>query len=553
MLKVLDQPHAKKPKGPKVKPVTGPKMEPEVAAFIAGRPIIAEGFKLTERQIEAINLLGNDQRHTMLAGGARSTKTFTVVRTIVNRACQAPGSRHGIFRFRANAVWDSIGKDTLPKVMRLCFPLVNFTGPHKEGYFIVGDGSEIWLGGLDEKARIDKILGKEFATLFFNEVSQIPYDSVVVALTRLAQVVKKKDGRELVQRAYYDLNPPGRGHWTNVLFIEKRDPITRLALTPDSEFFDAKYLFMHPKDNAENLSPAYLKSLANLPERKRKRFYDGVYGEEGDGVLWTYEMIDRCRVTPDQVPEMRVIVVAVDPSGAKDAIEEGHDEIGIIVFGLGTNGHGYVFHDLSLLEGPNGWGKVAVGAYHAHKADHVVGEVNYGGGMVSFVIQTVDPNVPFKEVTASRGKHVRAEPVAALYEQGMIHHVGRFDKLEDEQVAFTTMGYIGQGSPNRADALVWAATDVMLDDHAAAWIAQMAAELERGNAALATEKSDLDRLPYQVARPKPPAQGNELTDLYLKAINATQDSGPMCKRCQKPVTENRITDGIDMWHPGCYP
>src|SRR3954469_5477972 len=101
-------------------------------------------------------------------------------------------------------------------------------------------------------------------------------------------------------------------------------------------------------------------------------------------------------------------------------------------------------------------------AYHEHKADRLVAEVNFGGGMVEHVIRTADPNVSFSSVTASRGKHIRAEPIAALYEQGRVHHVGGFPELEDELCLFSTTGYMGRRSPNRADALVWALTELMI-------------------------------------------------------------------------------------------
>ena len=177
----------------------------------------AATFKWTATQTQAIHLMAGPQRHTLLVGGARSTKTFTYVKQIVNRAMDAANSRHAILRFRNNAVWASVGRDTLPKVMRLCFPGVVLTGPHAEGYFKLPNGSEIWLAGLDEKERVEKILGMEFATIFFNECSQIPYSSVLAALTRLAQTCLKANGDPLLQRAYYDLNPTNKRHWSNVL------------------------------------------------------------------------------------------------------------------------------------------------------------------------------------------------------------------------------------------------------------------------------------------------------------------------------------------------
>jgi phage terminase large subunit-like protein len=161
-----------------------------------------------------------------------------------------------------------------------------------------------------------------------------------------------------------------------------------------------------------------------------------------------------------ELPDFVRVVVAVDPSGSGDEDNVDNDEIGISVVGLGTDGNGYVLEDCTVKAGPATWGKVATDAFDRHGADTVVGETNFGGDMVRATIQTARPRTPFKKVTASRGKHVRAEPFSALYEQGKVRHVGLLPKLEDELTALSTIGYTGQGSPNRADALIWALTEL---------------------------------------------------------------------------------------------
>ncbi len=514
---------------------------------------IAEGrraFRFTQKQEEARDLFGEPQRHTMLAGGARSAKTFFIVRQIVMRALKAPGSRHAIFRFRANAVWATIGKDTLPKVMQLCFPGTAITGPHKDGYFLLPNGSEIWLAGLDEKDRVEKILGMEFATLFFNECSQIPYDSVLIALTRLAQVCPG-----LSQRAYYDLNPPGKRHWSNVMFIQKRDPTSNQPL-PDPENY--RHMFINPKDNEENLSPEFIRSLANLPARKRKRFFEGQYGDDTEGALWTMEIIEKTRRQPSEVPDLRSVVIAVDPSGISDSEEPGdHDDIGIVAFGLGVDGHGYVLADYSCGKGPSGWGKDSVAAFRKHVADHVTAEVNFGGGMVEYVIKSIDPQVPYRAVTASRGKVVRAEPVSSLQEQGLIHFVGSLPQLEDECCGMTTLGFIGEGSPNRVDAMVWGATDLMLQGNAQAWVDHYATMAANASVPVSTEPPK-DVLPFHKPNGggRPTINGgNELTEVYMKTLAGYDEGAKLCAnpRCGKPVDgDTRVSDGISVWHVGCF-
>jgi phage terminase large subunit-like protein len=414
-------------------------------------------FKLTPRQLEAEALL-RSQRHTLLVGGSRSGKTTLLVRAIAARALRADRSRHAILRLHANAARASIALDTLPKVFRLCFPSEPLKRHRSEGYFSLENGSEIWIGGLGDQDQVEKILGKEYATIFLNEVSQIPYASVLVALTRLAQVVQG-----LRQAAYYDLNPTNKGHWSNILFGEKCDPISR---TPLADPDDYARLFLNPRDNADNLTAEYLKSLGTLPERQRKRFFEGFYIDDLDGALFSYEGIARARVGEFPLARCRRVVVAVDPSGAAGRDDGRADEIGIVVAARGDDDHAYVLADRSLRDAPAAWGRAAVQAYDEFKADRIVAEENFGGEMVRFVIRAADAHVPVHAVSASRGKVLRAEPVSALYEQGLVHHVGRFAVLEDQLCAFTTTGYRGEGSPDHADALVFAITELMLKEHA---------------------------------------------------------------------------------------
>ena len=172
-------------------------------------------------------------------------------------------------------------------------------------------------------------------------------------------------------------------------------------------------------------------------------------------------MIDAARVA-HPLPDMAAVVVAIDPSGARNAEDEAADSIGIIVAGKGVDGRYYVLADRSCKLSPAGWGRRAVDAYNAFSADRIIAERNYGGAMVEHVIKTTDPKVPYREVVASRGKVVRAEPIAALYEQGRASHSGTGDlaRLEDQMCEMAAEGYVGEGSPDRVDALVWALSDL---------------------------------------------------------------------------------------------
>ncbi len=397
-------------------------------------------------------LLDGPQRYTCLTGGTRSGKTFLIIRALLARAASAPESTHAILRHHGNAARASIAQETLPQVLRLCFPGLHLKEHRTDGFYELKNGARLTVGGLDEAGRVEKILGLEYASVFLNEASQISYDSALVAFTRLAQVVPA-----LMQRAYVDLNPTSKTHWTNVLFGEKRDPVSRRPLAAPAIYARA---FLNPTDNAANLTPEFLQSLAALPERKRKRFYEGVYVEEVDDALWSYETFDRHRCEAAAIPqaERRAVVVAVDPSGAGGRGDTGSDEIGIVVAALGADGDAYILADRSCREAPAGWSRRVVAAYHEFFADCVVAEENFGGAMVEAVIKAADANVPVRAVTASRGKAVRAEPISLRYAAGRVHHVGRFDRLEEQLCAFTGGGYAGANSPDHADAAIWALT-----------------------------------------------------------------------------------------------
>ena len=212
-------------------------------------------------------------------------------------------------------------------------------------------------------------------------------------------------------------------------------------------------------DNAANLGSAFLATIVKRFEGTdlgRQELLGDLLAEE-TGALFARAWIESARVK--RAPHLTRIVVAVDPpaTSGPDA-----DECGIIVAGRGGDGEVYVIADLSC-QGltPMGWARAVVGAYHEYEANSIVAEVNQGGDMVASLIAQVDPGVSVKSVHATRGKFVRAEPVAALYEQGRVHHVGAHGVLEDQMVAFNPDKAHGP-SPDRMDALVWAITDLMV-------------------------------------------------------------------------------------------
>ncbi|WP_234815984.1 DNA-packaging protein [Allorhizobium ampelinum] len=214
-------------------------------------------------------------------------------------------------------------------------------------------------------------------------------------------------------------------------------------------------------DNAGNLAPKFLKAIRDKYEGSRlgRQELEAEILDDLQGALWNRSQIDDARIS--EIPDLVRIVVAVDPSGTGGATDDG-DSIGIVVAGRGVDGRAYVIADRTCKLSPDGWGRRAVQAYTEFGADRIVAERNFGGAMVEHVIKTINRNASYKEVTASRGKVARAEPIAALYEQGKVSHVGLMPELEDQMCLFGTEGYVGEGSPDRVDAMVWALTELML-------------------------------------------------------------------------------------------
>ena len=165
-------------------------------------------------------------------------------------------------------------------------------------------------------------------------------------------------------------------------------------------------------------------------------------------------------MAPAALPAMQRIVIGVDPAAKASKGGDKTSETGIVVAGLGEDGRGYVLDDLSCRLSPAGWARKVAAAFDRHSADAIVVEINQGGAMVETVMRAERAGLPLRPVRASRGKTVRAEPIAALYEQGRVAHAGAFPALEDQMVQFTPFGIEGDGAADRADALVWALSDL---------------------------------------------------------------------------------------------
>ncbi len=401
-------------------------------------------FIKTPDQQRALTLLSGPARNTLLFGGSRSGKSFILIYAILVRALRAPGSRHAILRRHANAVKSSIWLDTLPKVLEVAYPKLRARRHQADCTLTLPNHSEIWCGGLEDDRRADKILGREFATMYFNECSELAYSGVATALTRLAQKCALRN------RAYFDCNPTGKSHWCHTLFVERRDPESGAPLRFPGHYAS---MVMNPSGNRGNLPDGYLEeTLAGLSEMKRRRFLDGAWSDDREGALWTPDMIAATRVAAPPAGLAR-IVVGVDP-----AVTGSGDATGIVTAGRDDAGRYYVLSDASIQASPRQWVDRVIAEYNRFRADRVVGEVNQGGELIEFALRSANANVSYRAVRASRGKVARAEPIAALYERRLVHHAGEFPELEEELYSYGSAAC--NHSPDRLDALVWALSDL---------------------------------------------------------------------------------------------
>lgn len=224
-------------------------------------------------------------------------------------------------------------------------------------------------------------------------------------------------------------------------------------------------------DNADNLSQSALLELQMRygGTRLGQQELYGAILDDNPGALWSRSLLEQTRITPDKCPPLIRVVVGVDPAVTSG---EDSDSTGIVVAGMSNDGHYYVLSDNTLKASPQVWASKAVEVYNQHKADRIIAEVNNGGDLVLHVLQQVSPTIPVKKVTASRGKAIRAEPIAALFEQSRAHLVGYFTELEDELCEWEPG--TNMASPDRLDAMVWALTDLSENSTAVTYLAAMA-------------------------------------------------------------------------------
>jgi phage terminase large subunit-like protein len=353
-----------------------------------------------------------------------------------------------------------------------------YNQPGSYGALVAATASDVRNVVMEGPAGIMNISPPDFRPIYKPSVNTVEWPNGTKAFTYTADKPARLRGPqhhwaivdELAAWRYADA-------WDQLMFGMRlgTDPRVAVATTPRAIPI-IKSLVVDPTvvvvsgstyENKDNLAKPFLDAIVRRYEGTtlgQQELYAKLLSDN-PRALWKRDNLEALRLMKH--PDLVRIVVGVDPQAKKDSrtreLEGGYDDIsetGIVVAGIGADGQGYVLDDLTVNGSPDEWGRAAVTGYHKFSADRMAGEVNNGGDMVEHTVKVVDRTISFKQLHASRGKHTRAEPVAALYEQGRVHHVGMFAALEDQMCQWVP----GDDSPDRMDALVWALTELMLGD-----------------------------------------------------------------------------------------
>ena len=372
-------------------------------------------------------------RYKALYGGRGSAKSHFFSELAIERCLLNPGTRIACVREVQKSLKESVKLLIEDKIK--AFGLESKFDVRQDFITAPGNGLIIFQGMADHTAESIKSL-EGFDVGYVEEAQTLTAKS----LETLRPTIRKA-GSEL----WFSWNPRSDTDPVDQFF---RGPIQ----PPDSIIPRVSH-----KDNPwfpDELEKERAFDEINTPARYA-HVWLGEYEPQAVGAIWTREVIHRNRRT--EAPKMSRILVSIDPPISNNP---GSDEAGIIVGGLGEDGQGYVLDDVSTQGSPQEWAERAVAVYDLHEADAIVAEVNQGGDMVAHTIHTIRPGIRVIPVTARRGKHLRAEPIASLYSLNRIHHVGAFPKLEAQMCLVTAGGYEGENSPDRVDAMVHLFTEL---------------------------------------------------------------------------------------------
>jgi phage terminase large subunit-like protein len=384
---------------------------------------------------------GEPWRVWLILGGRGAGKTRAGAEWVIAKALGHSLDHDGSSARRIALVGETIG-DVRRVMIEGVSGLLSVHAPHDRPHFEPSKGQLIWPSGaiaqMFSAEEPDSLRGPQFDAAWCDEIAkwrhpQRTWDMLQFALRLGAHP-------QLVATTTPRATP-----FLKKLIADAGTVVTRAATA----------------DNTDNLAPTFVDEMTRryAGTALGRQELLGELVDDTSGALWRRDWIDAHRV--GAAPELSQIVVAVDPPVTSTAAS---DACGIVVAGLGPDGRAYVVADRTLQgREPQVWARAVIAAYADFLADRVVAEVNQGGDLVVSVLRQIDPNVAVRTVRATRGKWLRAEPVAALYAEGRVAHVGAFDALEDQMCVFGADGLAKGRSPDRLDALVWALTDLIVD------------------------------------------------------------------------------------------
>lgn len=382
---------------------------------------------------EVFEPLLHASRYKAAHGGRGSAKSHFFAELAIERCLMYPGTRIVCVREVQRSLKESVKRLLEDKIMQ--FEVGSSFNVLSDGIGTPGGGVILFQGMQDHTAESIKSLeGFDIADV----------EEAQTLTTRSLEMLRptiRKPGSEL----WFAWNPRNETDPVDELLRGKSPPegaVVVRANWRDNPWFPAELELERLHDYKHN------------PQRYA-HIWEGEYEPQAIGAIWDRATLNRNR--RDQAPDMSRVLISVDPPISS---EPRSDEAGIIAGGLGVDKHGYVLGDYSCRGTPREWAERAIDAYDLHEADAIVAEVNQGGEMVANTIHSIRPGVKVIEVRATRGKHIRAEPISALYGLDRINHVGAFPELEAQMCLMTAEGYQGDGSPDRVDALVWLFTEL---------------------------------------------------------------------------------------------
>ena len=366
-------------------------------------------------------------------GGRGSAKSHFFSELAVERCVQHPGTRIVCVREVQRSLKESVKRTIEDKIRE--FDLGSMFGVQNDQILTPGGGVIVFQGMQDHTAESIKSL-EGFDVAYVEEAQTLTARSL-----EMLRPTIRRPGSEL----WFGWNPRNATDPVDELLRGQaipKDAIVVKTSYRDNPWFPPELEIERQHDYKHN-------------SQRYAHIWEGEYEPQAIGAIWDRATINRNR--RDRAPEMTRVLIGVDPSISS---KPGSDECGIVAGGLGADKHGYVLGDYSMSGTPKEWASRAIDAYDLHEADAIVAEVNQGGEMVANTIRSVRPGIRIIEVRATRGKHVRAEPISALYGLDRISHVGSFPELEAQMCLITAEGYDGEGSPDRVDALVWVFTEL---------------------------------------------------------------------------------------------